>query len=189
MDSILVIASALFVLAPGLWLFMIFNRLVRLRNHCREAWSNIDTELRRRYNLIPNLVRTVRGYAAHEKKLIEELTRHRERCHRNQGSPGQQAASENALIDSLNRLLVRVEAYPELKASKGFLELQRELANTEDRLQAARRFFNGNIREHNIAVESFPSNLVAGLFGFAARDFFEIGDAQVRHAPKVNAMP
>ncbi len=189
MEPMIFIVLVVITLGFFLWPLMIFNRFVRLRNHCREAWSNIDTELKRRYDLIPNLVRTVQGYAAHEKQLLEEVTRHREACRRNEGTPRQQAASENAFIDSLNRLLVRVEAYPDLKASKSFLELQGELANTEDRLQAARRFFNGNIREHNIAVESFPSNLVAGAFGFAVQDFFEIADAQVRHAPKVSVTP
>jgi len=172
------------VVLPLLWLLATYNRFVRLRNHCTEAWSNVDTELKRRYDLIPNLVRTVQGYAAHERQVLEEVTRLRQRCVQETGSPRTQAAAENELVRALQRLLVRVEAYPDLKASRNFLELQQELANTEDRIQAARRFYNGNVRENNNAIESFPGNIVASIFGFPSREFFEIETA-ARVAPQV----
>lgn len=167
------------------WLMAAYNRFIRLNNHCTEAWSNIDTELKRRYDLIPNLVRTVQGYAAHEKGLLEEVTRLRQSCLAETGAPGQQAAIENQLVGAIRRLLVRVENYPDLKASQNFLELQQELSNTEDRIQAARRFYNGNIRELNNAVESFPSNLIAGMFNFTTREFFELEEIGIRNAPEV----
>jgi LemA protein len=169
----------------GSALVVMFNLLIRLRNHCDEAWSNIDTELKRRYDLIPNLVRTVKGYAAHEQSTLQEVTRLRNACMNDKGTPKHQAQLENELSQALNRLLVRVEQYPDLKASQNFLELQLELANTEDRIQAARRFYNGNVRENNNAVESFPSSLVAAAFGFKTREFFQIENAHVRVAPAV----
>ena len=184
METALIIVGGIAGVAL-LWLLMTFNRLVRLRNHCTEAWSNIDTELKRRYALIPNLVNTVKGYAAHERGLFEEITRLRNECTRATGSPREQALPENQLVGALNRLIAVVENYPDLKASNNFLQLQEELANTEDRIQAARRFYNGNVREMNNAVQSFPSNLVAGAFGFQQREFFEIEDAAVRRAPQV----
>jgi len=168
-----------------LWCCITFNRLVRLRNHCVEAWSNVDTELKRRYNLIPNLVDTVKGYAAHERQVLTEVTRLRQEAAANVGSPKQQAGTENQFVQALDRLLARVEAYPELCASANFLALQRELANTEDRIQAARRFYNGNVREHNNLVEGFPSMLIARIFGFAPREFFEVQDLRIRTAPAV----
>lgn len=179
----LVVLFAIVVL-PLLWLLVTYNRFVRLRNHCTEAWSNVDTELKRRYDLIPNLVRTVQGYAAHERQVLEEVTRLRQRCVQETGSPQAQAAAENELVHALQRLLIRVEAYPDLKASRNFLELQQELANTEDRIQAARRFYNGNVRQNNNAIESFPGNIVASIFGFTSREFFEI-EAAARVAPQV----
>jgi len=132
----------------------------------------------RRYDLIPNLVRCVQGYMDYERDLIEKVTRLREECVRNTGSPERQAASENELVRALSALLVRVENYPELKASENFLELQRELVNTEDRIQAARRFYNGNVRENNNLVEMFPTNILARLFGFTRREFFQVADSR-----------
>lgn len=171
---------------PLLWLLVTYNRLVRYRNHCGEAWSDIDTELKRRHDLIPNLVSTVRGYAAHERGLLEEVTRLRSECMA-EASPGARLTGlENQLTNALGRLMVRVEAYPDLKASEQFLSLQHELVVTEDRIQAARRFFNGNVRELNNAVESFPTNLVAGGFGFSKRDFFELSDVRERATPSVS---
>ena len=168
------------------WLLFTYNRLIRVRNHCTEAWSNIDTELKRRYELIPNLVAAVKGYAAHEQGLLEEITRLRASCQQATGSPGQQAAPENELVRALNRLFVVVENYPELKASDNFLSLQRELSNTEDRIQAARRFYNGNVREMNNLVQGFPSGLVASTAGMSTGEYFQIEDAPVRVAPKVD---
>lgn len=184
MPSWLIIAGVV-VLAPLLWLLAAFNRLVRLRNHCDEAWSNIDTELKRRYDLIPNLVHTVQGYAAHERALLEEVTRLRGLCVAENGPPRQQAAAENQLVGALRHLMARIEQYPDLKASDHFLSLQRELAITEDRIQAARRFHNGNVREMNNAAETFPSSVVAAIFGFKSREFFEVEDSGVRIAPAV----
>lgn len=176
MPLLLIGVPALFVL---IWFIATYNSFVRLRNHCTEAWSNIDTELKRRYELIPNLVETVKGYAAHEQAVLEEVTRLRAVCAADHGSVAHQSGTEQALVGALGRLLVVAEKYPDLKASDNFLQLQRELINTEDRLQAARRFFNGNVRENNNLAESFPSNVVAGMFGFGLRDFFEV-EAAVR---------
>lgn len=182
---ILIIAAAA-VLFPLLILVVMYNNLVRTRNHCDEAWSNIDTELKRRYDLIPNLVSTVRGYAAHEKDLLEELARLRESCVRDTGTPQHQAGNENQLVRTLNRLLARVEAYPDLKASRNFLELQEELVNTEDRIQAARRYYNGNVREMNNLVQTIPSSIVASMGGFTAREFFEVERVSVREPVRVD---
>lgn len=162
-----------------------YNGLVRVRNHCDEAWSGIDTELKRRYDLVPNLVSAVKGYARHERETLEEVTRLRNVCALNHGTPEQQAKSENGLIQSLGKLIALVEQYPQLQADQHFLELQKELVITEDRIQAARRFYNGNVRELNTKVQSFPSNLIANLFKFELREFFQIEDLKVRETPKV----
>jgi len=173
-----------------LLLLMIFvgmyNGLVSIRNHCEEAWSNIDTELQRRYDLIPNLIETTKGYAKHERELLEEVVNLREKAASNHGAVASQAADESLLQNALGKLMVRLEAYPDLKASGNFLELQKELANTENRIQAALRFYNGNVRENNNKMEQFPSNLVAGMFSFTNRDFFELENPDVRVAPKVS---
>lgn len=154
----------------------LYNNLVSISNQCDEAWSNVDTELKRRYDLIPNLVSVVKGYAAYEKSLLEELVRLREIAFNNQGSIVSQAEDESAFQRSLDKLMVRLEAYADLKASRNFLELQKELANTEDRIQAALRFYNGNVRENNSRIEQFPSNIVANLFSFEKRDFFKVNN-------------
>jgi len=179
---VLLIIAAGFFLLVILYVVATHNALVALRNHIREAWGNIDTELKRRYELIPNLVATVKGYAAHEKEIFERVTQLRSQCMASQGAPGQQAADENQLVGALQKLLLVVENYPELKADKHFLELQHELVNTEDRIQAARRFFNGNVRDYRNKCESFPSNLVAGSFGFQPEDYFNV-DPAVRQTP------
>jgi LemA protein len=170
------------VLLPIVYVVLTYNALVALRNHIRDAWANIDTELKRRYDLIPNLVATVKGYAAHEKEVFDRVTQLRAQCMANQGRPGQQAVSENALVAALQKMLLVVENYPQLKADRHFLELQRELVNTEDRIQAARRFFNGNVRDYRNKCEIFPSSLVAAAFGFEAQDYFNV-EAAVREAP------
>ncbi len=175
MAGLLCVGLALLV--PAIYLALLYNRLVSVRNHCIEAWHNIDTELKRRYDLIPNLVQCVKGYAAHERDVLEQVTRLREECLRNEGSPEEQAASENKLVRALNDLYVRIEAYPDLKASANFLQLQTELVNTEDRIQAARRFYNGNVRENNNLVEMFPTNLIAQMFGFGLREYFQVEEA------------
>jgi len=172
-----------------LWVAAVYNGLVRLRQHCRESWSGVDTELKRRYDLIPNLVETVKGYAAHERGVLQQVIEARARAVASTGSPASQAKDENFLIGSLRQLLAVAEAYPNLKASANFLQLQQELANTEDRIQAARRFYNANVRDLNTRVAVFPSNLIAAVFGFRAVEFFEVEDSRVRQAPAVGFGP
>jgi len=162
-----------------------YNTLVRLRQHVRESWSAIDTELKRRYDLIPNLVETVKGYASHERETLDAVIQARTRAVASTGSPGQQAADENPLVQALGRLFAVAEAYPELKANQNFVELQRQLQETEDRIQAARRFYNANVREMNTRVQSFPSNLIASTFRFREEEFFEIEEI-AREVPRVS---
>ncbi len=176
------IAIGLFFLLPIVYVVLTYNTLVALRNHIKDAWANIDTELKRRYDLIPNLVATVKGYAAHEKEVFERVTELRAKCMQSRGAVHQQAADENQLVAALQKMLAVVENYPQLKADKNFLELQYELVNTEDRIQAARRFFNGNVRDYRNKCQSFPSNLIAGAFGFESQDFFNVPPS-VREVP------
>ena len=154
-----------------------YNRFVQQKNLIKDAWANIDTELRRRYDLIPNLVETVRGYATHEREVFENVTRARAAATSATGSPGEQAAAEGPLVAALRQLFAVVENYPDLKANQNFLALQSELSNTEDRLQTARRFYNANVREYNQRVQSFPSMLVARMFTFQEEEFFEVDEA------------
>jgi len=177
--------------AGGIALFLLvvvigmYNSLVGLRNQCDESWSDIQTELQRRYNLIPNLVNTVKGYAQHERQLLEEVTRLRQVCADNNGSPNAQAESESQLNRVLGNLMVRLEAYPELKANQNFLDLQNELTNTEDRIQAAYRFYNGNVRDQNNQIQMFPSSIIAGMFGFTNKEFFHLEDSAAKSVPSV----
>jgi LemA protein len=154
-----------------------YNRFVTQRNLIKDAWANIDTELRRRYDLIPNLVETVRGYATHERETFENVTRARAMATQATGSPAAQAAAEGPLVAALRQLMLVAEAYPDLKANENFLQLQGELANTEDRLQTSRRFYNANVREFNTRVQSFPSMVIARLFGFKEEEYFEVDEA------------
>jgi LemA protein len=179
------IVPGLIVLIPALFVIVQYNGLVTLKNYIRDAWANVDTELKRRYDLIPNLVASVKGYAAHEREVLERVTELRNRCAANHGSPGEQAADENQLVDALKRLLVVVESYPQLKADQHFSRLQDELVNTEDRIQAARRFYNGNVRDYRNKCESFPSNIVAGIFGFRPEEFFSVEPA-VKEVPSAD---
>jgi LemA protein len=183
MTIVFIVGGVLLLLI--LWVAFMYNALVRGRNHCDEAWSGIDTELKRRYDLIPNLVSTVKGYAAHERETLERVTQARNAAVASQGSPASQAKDENVLVDSLKRLLAVVESYPDLKANQNFLKLQQELVNTEDRIQRARRFYNGNVRDYNNRVQVIPSALIARPFGFKEREFFEIESAVERQAPVV----
>ncbi|MCP4450309.1 MAG: LemA family protein [Planctomycetes bacterium] len=169
---------------PILFVVLSFNTLVALRNHIRDAWANIDTELKRRHDLIPNLVATVKGYAAHEKEIFERITALRSQCVAGLDDPGQTASQENELARAVRQMLAVVENYPKLKADQHFLALQQQLTQTEDRIQAARRFFNGNVRDYRNKCETFPSNLVANLFGFEARDYFQVTSAD-RDVPDV----
>jgi LemA protein len=177
------IGIPLFVLVLAIGLY---NSLISIRNQCDEAWSNVDTELKRRYDLIPNLLNTVKGYAKHETELIEKVVAMREKASANHGDVKSQALDENALQGVLSNLMVRLEAYPDLKASANFVELQSELANTENRIQAALRFYNGNIRENNNKIEQFPSNLIASMYKFKLREFFELESPEMREAPQIS---
>jgi LemA protein len=158
-----------------------YNRFVRDAQLIDNSWSNVDTELRRRYDLIPNLVETVKGYAVHERTTFESVTEARTRAMRSEGNAAAQSADENVLVGALKSLLAVSEAYPDLVASQRFAELQDELVTTENRIQAARRIFNGNVRDYNTRVQKVPSNIVAKLSGFRERTYFEI-DAAVREA-------
>lgn len=165
-----------------------YNRFVSQKNLIKDAWANIDTELRRRYDLIPNIIETVKGYATHEREVFENVTKARSMATAATGSPAAQAAAEGPLVAALRQLFAVVENYPDLKANQNFLALQSELSNTEDRLQTARRFYNANVRDYNRRVQSFPSMIVARFGGFKEEEFFEVdeslrGDAGV---PKVD---
>lgn len=166
------------------WVVLTYNALVRLRNRTQEAWSDIDVQLKRRYNLIPNLVETVKGYAGHEKEVFEKVTEARTRAMGAQ-DPKAKGEAENMLSQTLKSLFAVSESYPQLQASQNFLELQRELRDTEDKVQAARRFYNGNVRDLNIKIESFPVNLVVSPLGFKKMELFELAEPEERETPKV----
>ena len=166
-----------------LWIIFVFNRLVTLKNRVKEAWADIEVQLKRRYNLIPNLVETVKGYAAHEREVFEKVTEARTRA-MGAKTMKEKAESENMLSNTLKSLFAVAENYPQLKASENFQKLQDELTDAEDKIQAARRFYNNNVRDFNIKTESFPSNIIAKMFGFKKAEFFEI-DEGVKEVPKV----
>ncbi len=159
-----------------LWAVAMFNRFVTLTNRVREAWSDIDVQLKRRYDLIPNLVETVKGYAAHESGTLTKVTEMRTRA-MNATAPADKAAAENMLSGALKSLFAVSENYPNLKANENFLELQRQLEDTENKLQAARRFYNSVVQDLNTSLSMFPSNLIGNAFHFKASDFFQLGDA------------
>jgi LemA protein len=161
-----------------------YNALVRLRQHMQESWSGIDTELKRRYDLIPNLIETVKGYAVHERETLNAVIEARARAVSSTGTPDSQARDEGMLVSTLRQLFAVVEAYPQLKANQNFLHLQEELVITEDRIQATRRFYNGNVRDLNTRVAVFPSNLIASIFGIRPAEFFDVAEA-VRTVPEV----
>ncbi len=169
----------------ALALVWMFNRLIVHRNRVREAWSGIDVQLKRRHDLVPNLVTAVKGYASHEKDVLEEVTRVRARSQGAQPG-GDMEAAENDLSRSLASVFALAEAYPELNADKSFVDLHKNLVAIEDTLQLARRYYNGTVRDNNIYVESFPSNLIAGLFDFPTADYFEIELASERVAPIIS---
>jgi LemA protein len=176
---VLVILAVVFLWAVGL-----YNGLVKLKNRAKEAWADIDVQLKRRYNLIPNLVETVKGYATHEREVFEKVTEARTRAMGAQSVKEKQEA-ENILSGTLKTLFAVSEGYPELKASQNFLELQRELRDTEDKVQAARRFYNSNVRDLNIKIESFPANLIVSMLGFKKMELFELTAVEERAVPKV----
>jgi LemA protein len=167
------------------WIIGIYNALIRLRQRVKEAFSDIDVQLKRRHNLIPNLVNTVQGYAKHEKGVFEEVTKARTAAMSAQGTL-EQAQAENMLSNTLKSLFAVAENYPDLKASQNFLQLQDELSDTENKIQAARRFYNGQVRDFNTKQEVFPSNLIANLFKFKKADYFEIELEAERAVPEVD---
>ena len=176
------------VVLLGLLVVVSYNRFVAQRNLIRNSWANIDTELKRRYDLIPNLVETVKGYASHERETLEAVVRARSAAAAATGTPAEQAAAEGPLIGALRQLFALSERYPDLKANQNFLELQAELANTEDRLQASRRFYNANVEQYNRRVQAFPSNVIAGAFKFSEEQFFEVEPAMreaMEQPPKI----
>jgi len=168
------------------WVVATVNRFVRLRQHLRESWADIDVELKRRYDLIPNLVETVKGYARHEEEVLTHVVELRNRAQANQGTPSDQAADETQLLLGLKQVFALAEGYPELKANGNFLELQRQLALTEDRIAAARRFYNGNARTLNALRESIPTNIIAGMMGVEPASFFELSSAAEAVVPKLD---
>ena len=168
------------------WLVVMYNGLVKTRQMVGESWSGIDTELKRRYDLIPNLMEVVKGYASHEKELFVRVTEARAQAVASEGDTKSQARDEKNLVSSVRQLLAVAESYPDLKASDHFLDLQNELANTEDRIQASRRFFNANVRDLNTQVESFPTNIFASVFGFQKEDFFEVEKAVIRDVVNIS---
>ena len=170
-----IIAIAVIV---GLYCVSIYNRLVKLKNRVLEAWSYIDVQMKRRYNLIPNLVETVKGYAAHEQDTFEKVIQARTLAMNDHSSPEHQAASENMLTGALKSLFALSESYPDLKANTQFLKLQADLAETEDMIQKARRYYNGSVRDLNVMIQQFPSNVIAGLVDYEAAEYFEISDAE-----------
>ena len=181
--STLLIIIIVVVAVIVLWLIGVYNALIRKKNRAKEAWSDIDVQLKRRYNLIPNLVETVKGYAAHERQTFDKVTQARNMA-MGAKSMQEKAMAENMLSDTLKSLFAVSEAYPDLKASQNFLELQRELRDTEDKIQASRRFYNSNVRDLNIKIETFPSNIVAGMFNFKQMELFEAQE-QAKAVPKV----
>ncbi len=177
-----VILGALFVL--GVWIVMIYNGLIRLKVRTNEAWSDIDVQLKRRYDLIPNLISTVKGYATHERELFEKVTKARANA-MNAQNPEEKGQAENMLSGALKSLFAVSENYPDLKANENFLELQRELSDTENKIQAARRFYNGNVRDLNTKIQIFPDSIVANMLKIGKREFFEIEEEKEKETPKV----
>lgn len=181
--SITWIAIIVLVVLGG-YILMAYNSLVRGKNQVKEAWSDIDVQLKRRHNLIPNLVETVKGYAKHEREAFESVTEARAKA-LGASSPEDKANAENALTSTLKSLFAISENYPDLKANTNFLELQRELSDTENKIQASRRFYNTNVRDFNTSVESVPTNVIASMFHFEKFEFFEVEDESVRSVPNV----
>lgn len=167
-----------------LWIVVAYNRLVALRNRFQNAWAQIDVQLRRRYDLIPNLVETVKGYAAHERDVFQRVTEARARAIA-AGSVGEQAQAENMLTQALRSLFAVAEAYPELKANQNFLALQEELSSTENKIAFARQFYNDSVLQYSTQRETFPTKLLAGAFGFGPQEYFELEEAAAREPVRV----
>ena len=173
------------ILLFAIWAVGVYNGLIKKRNLVHEAWAQIDTELKRRHDLIGNLVETVKGYAAHERGTLEDVMKARSAAMAPGQGPAQQAQTEGLLTQALGRLIAVAEAYPDLKANQNFMALQTELSSTEDRIASARRYYNANVREQNTLIESFPSNIVANLFGFVKSVFFELDNPAEKQNPQV----
>lgn len=181
MTAVWIILGIVVVVALFLWIA--YNALVTLRIRVDEAWSDITVQLKRRLDLIPNLVNTVKGYAKHEKGVFEAVTEARANALNAEGVK-ETAAAENQFEGALKSLFAVAESYPDLKASQNFVELQQELVDTEDKIQASRRFYNGGVRDLNTKIQTFPSNIVAGMFGFKNREFFELDEIEQKTAEK-----
>ena len=186
MDNPLVLGAGAVLLILLLWFVVNYNRFVRVRQHIRESWADIDVELKRRYDLIPNLVATVKGFAKHEKDVLESVIELRSRAQSNRGSAASQAVDESALMIGLKQLFAVVEGYPQLKSDAHFLALQSELGLTEDRIAAARRFFNANVRELRQLREMFPSSIIASICSIEEPTFFELESDAERVVPRVS---
>lgn len=185
--GIVLIVLAVLVVVLVIWLFMTYNGLVRLRNQTRNAWAQIDVQLKRRHDLIPNLVETVKGYAAHERETLQAVTEARNIAVGAVGKGvGEQSRAEGQLKGALDRLLAVVERYPDLKASQNFLALQEELTSTENKISFSRQYYNDSVLNYNNKTQMAPSNIVAGLFGFKAGEFFEVKSEAEREVPKVS---
>ena len=184
MTVVLIVIVALIVIGV-IYVIATYNSLVRLQNRADEGYSDIDVQLKRRHDLIPNLVETVKGYASHERQVLENVTAARSSAVAASG-PQAQAQAENALTGALRQLFAVAENYPDLKASRNFLELQNEITDTEDKIQAARRFYNMTVRDLNIKIESFPSSIIANSRGIQKRDFFELDEPADREVPSVS---
>ena len=183
MSTIFYIISGLVALVLASLVF-IYNALVARRNRVEEAWSDIEVQMKRRFDLIPNVVETVKGYASHEKGVLENVTKARTQA-MGAHTPEEHARAENMLTSTLKTLFAVAENYPDLKANANFLDLQRELADTENKIQAARRFYNTNVRDYNTMLESFPTNMIGGMFGFLKREFFDLEEEAAREPVKV----
>ncbi len=182
MEPLYIILGVIAVVA--IWVIFAYNRFVSLIKRAEEAWADIDVQLKRRYDLIPNLINTVEGYVKHERETLEQVTNARTQAMQTGGaSAAEQGRAENMLSDALKSLFAVAENYPDLKANQNFLELQRELSDTENKIQAARRFYNTNARDLNIKIDSFPSNMIAKMFNFGEREFFELEEGSEEREP------
>jgi LemA protein len=165
-----------------IWAVLSYNGFVSLNTRAQEAWSDIEVQLKRRFDLIPNLINTVKGYATHESTTFDKVTQARAQAMQAQ-TPAEHGKAENVLTDALKSVFAVAEAYPDLKANQNFLELQRELSDTENKIQASRRFYNGNVRDLNVKVDSFPSNVIANMFKFGKKEFFDLPDGAAAQNP------
>ncbi len=183
MEFLYIWLPIIIVAAVIIWLILTYNGLITLRNRVKEAWSDIEVQLKRRYDLIPNLMNTIKGYTKHEEGVFTKVTEARAAA-MSAKTPAEHAKTENMLTETLKSLFAVAENYPELKASKNFLQLQNELTDTENKITASRRFYNSNVRDFNTKIQKFPTNIIAGVLGFKDQEFFDAPD-EVHEAPKV----